>query len=541
MRLLSVHSLQLQQFHDEETLPEYAILSHTWGEEEVTLQDLRRDSVHQMKGYQKVQKSCERARSDSLDYIWIDTCCIDKTSSAELSEAINSMFKWYERSARCYAYLQDVREPHGTPGSAGYPKELADRLAQSRYWTRGWTLQELIAPAEVWFYDELWEFVGTRSGLSTDVARITCIDRDMLIDRDTLMESARSSLETKSVAKRMSWVAARKTTRQEDLAYCLLGIFDINMPLLYGEGITKAFHRLQVEILRTCTDQTILAWIPPTTFSTGALAPHPKYFASCGNLVTVQGYERASEMTNLGLKINMRVLEGWKDHKFFAILACRDQDDFFNLTAIPLWQEHDERLTSQPNGKQRINNKFKRSYLKGLVPWPTKDEYTHNLTWRTIYISTHPIDTSWIYLPEHLLLTRWPESCTITAYPPSGWNPRTRTMNFRDSASPEMRGAFAITLTESAASPSATITTTTFGVGFRVLGNWSGNVRLFARPERHGGTWLKDMAREMKYGMFGTESDSMRVWERDLKVRIEQRWMLGKSVFTIEPVWGVGR
>ncbi|KAF2201152.1 hypothetical protein GQ43DRAFT_448996 [Delitschia confertaspora ATCC 74209] len=206
--------------------------------------------------------ACQQARQDNLAYVWIDTCCIDKSSSAELSEAINSMWRYYERSAMCYAYLDDVdvfdplRGGHGVSNASdGSSEELTSKqvdlidekdLARSRWFTRGWTLQELIAPARVAFYIKGWNFVGYKATMGRKLERITGIGTEILMEHWP-------KLDTVSVARRMSWAAKRETTRVEDMAYCLLGIFDVNMPLLYGEG-EKAFVRLQEEIMKDSDD-----------------------------------------------------------------------------------------------------------------------------------------------------------------------------------------------------------------------------------------------------------------------------------------------
>ncbi|OIW27820.1 hypothetical protein CONLIGDRAFT_551906, partial [Coniochaeta ligniaria NRRL 30616] len=172
---------------------------------------------------------------DGLAYVWIDTICIDKSSSAELSEAINSMFKWYRNAAICYAYLSDVPQV---------------RLEYSRWFTRGWTLQEMIAPQELRFYDANWDALGTKSDLLDRLCDITGVDTTALRG---------GNLRFFSVARKMSWASRRQTTREEDIAYCLLGIFDISMPLLYGEG-SKAFIRLQEQIIKEYDDESLFAW-----------------------------------------------------------------------------------------------------------------------------------------------------------------------------------------------------------------------------------------------------------------------------------------
>lgn len=202
------------------------------------------------------------------------SCCVDQSSSADLSEAINSMYKWYQKSAICYAFLSDL------PSSLELQQEA---FRQCRWWTRGWTLQELIAPSSVRFYDQNWRWYGNRSDLAVEIKSITGISP----------RAYGRPLNDFSVAKRMSWASRRTTTRTEDIAYCLLGLFDINMPLIYGEG-DKAFLRLQEEICKTIPDLTIFAWTTQPSLKTysssqnfrGLLASHPVEFAGCGHVDT---------------------------------------------------------------------------------------------------------------------------------------------------------------------------------------------------------------------------------------------------------------
>jgi hypothetical protein len=215
-----------------ESIPRYAILSHTWGvdNEEVTLKDVEEGTGTTKAGYEKILFCGHQAAKDGLRYFWVDTCCIDKSSSAELAEAINSMFAWYRDATRCYVYLSDV-------SAAQQPWSLA--LQQSRWFTRGWTLQELIAPVSVEFFSAEGHRIGNKYSLVRELHRITGISVGAL-QGDPLSQF--------SVEERMSWVGQRKTRREEDAAYSLLGIFDVHMPLIYGEGRSKAFARLQREI-----------------------------------------------------------------------------------------------------------------------------------------------------------------------------------------------------------------------------------------------------------------------------------------------------
>ena len=246
MRLLNVHSRQLRTYYDD-AIPPYAILSHTWDQEEpeVSFDDMKRADHVQMKRYDKIENTCRLAEVEGLAWVWIDTCCIDKSSSAELSEAINSMFRWYKNSAVCFVHLEGVCQAMAVA-------DPASAFEHCRWFTRGWTLQELLAPGRVEFHDERWQPIGSRASMAHHIQRRTAIPVEYLTEPQQDFRRAR-------VGQRMSWASDRKTTRIEDLAYCLFGLFDINLPLLYGEG-ERAFQRLQAEILKTSQDDSILAW-----------------------------------------------------------------------------------------------------------------------------------------------------------------------------------------------------------------------------------------------------------------------------------------
>ncbi|KAF1815945.1 HET-domain-containing protein, partial [Eremomyces bilateralis CBS 781.70] len=244
MRLLHTHSLEIHFFPA--SIPAYAILSHTWEQDEVTFQEaLCPDGPVKSKlGYEKLQKAADLAAQDGFEYIWIDTCCIDKTSSSELSEAINSMYRWYQKSSVCYAFLSDVQY------CASSNTLVQPDIRNSKWFLRGWTLQELIAPSTLVFYSREWKEIGTKSSLRATISQITGIPEPVLLGE---------KIGNYSVAQRMSWASRRRTTRVEDIAYCLMGIFGITMPMLYGEG-TRSFRRLQEEIMRQSDDQSIFAW-----------------------------------------------------------------------------------------------------------------------------------------------------------------------------------------------------------------------------------------------------------------------------------------
>jgi hypothetical protein len=350
MRLLNATTKRFTEFFDA-TPPRYAILSHTWGDEEVMLQDIQKlhedgenhPSTHPVAlkaGYRKIEGCCDLARRDGFDWVWVDTCCIDKSSSAELSEAINSMFRWYKESAVCYVYLADV-----SPG-AGSWEDPDSMFRRSRWFTRGWTLQELLAPRIVQFFNVSWNYIGqlttnSHSAFADIVSDITAIPAAFL-----------EGLEPRwaSIAQRMSWASRRDTTRTEDIAYCMLGIFDINLPLLYGEG-KKAFQRLQEEIVKISNDQTILAWgfgatddSESTSEAPGVFADSPKCFSGCASLVpfreTLPDFKMTYQllgMTNDGLRLRLPFLEPHLNATdVYGVLNCHDVSDPTCRIGIPL-------------------------------------------------------------------------------------------------------------------------------------------------------------------------------------------------------------
>ncbi|KAH8816669.1 hypothetical protein F5884DRAFT_229854 [Xylogone sp. PMI_703] len=222
-------------------VPPYAILSHTWGadDEEVTFKHLMEGTGKSKAGYKKIQFCGEQAAKDELQYFWVDTCCIDKSSSAELQEAIISMFRWYHGAAKCYVYLSDVAIGDCMQTDKFFQQTWKLAFQKSRWFTRGWTLQELIAPASVEFFSKEGKPLGNKRLLEDQIHQITGIAIDAL--RGT-------PLSRFSVGERMSWAAKRETKREEDAVYSLLGIFDTHFPYLYGEGRKNAFNRLQKEI-----------------------------------------------------------------------------------------------------------------------------------------------------------------------------------------------------------------------------------------------------------------------------------------------------
>ncbi|KAI1033561.1 hypothetical protein LB505_012975 [Fusarium chuoi] len=333
MRLLDAKTLEVVEFMDH-NVPKYVILSHTWiTGQEVTLQDMHNKKGMERSGYEKIRQACALALKNGYGYAWVDTCCIDKTSSAELSEAINSMMSWYERSEICYTYLADV------PPDTNI-REPKSSFATSRWFERGWTLQELIAPSRLIFLYDDWSVMYERDDMVDLITQITGIDDSFLFSLRSLTDgSLQSRLHTASIAEKMSWASKRKTTRIEDTAYCLLGIFGINMPLLYGEG-THAFLRLQEEIMKRSDDQTLLAWylLEDDPDESGVLATSPAAFSKCRDFIpcNVGMPTPPFQMTNKGLHIEMPVSSESFRKGRYGLLQCRMRQDPTTRIAIPL-------------------------------------------------------------------------------------------------------------------------------------------------------------------------------------------------------------
>ncbi|KAK6843698.1 hypothetical protein PG987_004558 [Apiospora arundinis] len=284
MWLIDTKSLELV-FKTDPSQVRYAILSHTWEDEEVSFQEFQEPHLSKhKKGWKKIEMTCQLARDKhGIDYAWVDTCCIDKSSSAELSEAINSMFRYYELSS-----IWDL----------GLPS-----FSHCRWLTRGWTLQELIAPRIVQFYDASWSYRGSKEEWSESLARATGIDTEAL--------SPQRQLDNYSVATRFHWASKRETTRKEDLAYCLLGIFGVYMPLLYGES-ENAFLRLQEEICKMTNDMSIFAWTArpgDEQIFRGLFARSPAEFVTaCIREPYNSRLDKEFVMTNKGLRFDSSIL-----------------------------------------------------------------------------------------------------------------------------------------------------------------------------------------------------------------------------------------
>ncbi|KAH0432993.1 hypothetical protein CcaCcLH18_06108 [Colletotrichum camelliae] len=325
MWLIKTDTLTLEEVTDPFSYS-YAILSHTWGSDKITFQDFwppERCDIEEKEGFSKVEKTCQIARQRGLKYAWIDSCCIDKSSSAELSEAINSMFSWYKHSEVCFAFFSDL-EPfdsaHEDVASRTTFPYSEEAFRRCNWFTRGWTLQELIAPSNIEFYNCEWTQFSRKADCLEILSNITGIPYPVLENSSNLRHTP--------VAVKMSWAASRKTKRIEDQAYSLLGIFDINMPMIYGEGM-KAFRRLQEEIARETNDLSLFAWRAPPPHEDrsqkfrGLFARSPSEFSSCATITkSVVRHDTRQEfsLTNKGIRIQTKLYKH-ADHAYIMSLG----------------------------------------------------------------------------------------------------------------------------------------------------------------------------------------------------------------------------
>ncbi|USP80990.1 hypothetical protein yc1106_08264 [Curvularia clavata] len=227
-------------------IPPYAVLSHRWSDSEILMEDIANEMYREREeGYKKLIFCAEQVARDELQYFWIDTCCIDRWNNNERSKAINSMFQWYKNAARCYVFLSDVSASTSTSTLTSTATESVlcrdwdVPLRRSKWFTRGWTLQELIAPASVEFFSCEGQRIGDKTSLGQLLHSITGIP---------LAALRNCPLDQFSISERMRWVSGRETTETEDMVYCLLGLLGVSMPITYGERRESALERLQAEV-----------------------------------------------------------------------------------------------------------------------------------------------------------------------------------------------------------------------------------------------------------------------------------------------------
>jgi hypothetical protein len=414
MRLLHAETLEFHLF-DDSNLPRYLILSHTWGKNEVSYQDLcwlqklqtmpqelksnplyalflsagggamlpgSQEAITERSGYAKIAQTARIALKLDFKFFWVDTCCIDKTSSAELQEAINSMFRWYQKSTLCIVFLADAT-PMRAKGSLTH--YFTGVLRESRWVSRGWTLQELIAPPQTKFYAQNWTRICDKLDVIAPLESVTGIPSNVLRGEGFMDES---------VAQRFSWAANRSTARIEDSAYSLMGLFDIHMPMLYGEG-EKAFIRLQEEILKNNGDDSIFAWQAPdaghSTFR-GLLARSPSEFRKCGGIYRGNPALEISK-TNLGfhLFLNLRPFGKSKNSYVATLHVGNHRDQHIGIVLKKLGPDE-----QSPSGSQ-----YARVSARSLILGDSTSSKYSTGTKYGIYLRQNP-QLPRKFIPEHV-------------------------------------------------------------------------------------------------------------------------------------------
>ncbi|KAF2705055.1 HET-domain-containing protein [Pleomassaria siparia CBS 279.74] len=443
MRLLHAETLEFRWF-DEKELPKYIILSHTWGNDEVSYQDMcwlqklqnmpqelkanplyalflsagggtmlpsSKNAITERAGYAKIAQTARIALGLGYQYFWVDTCCIDKTSSAELQEAINSMFRWYQTSVLCVVFLADVERKSTQTTLSDY---FTAALRNSKWSKRGWTLQELLAPHHLSFYNQKWNFICDKQEVIGPLEAVTGIPSKVLRGE---------GFHDESVARRLSWASHRSTTRIEDLAYCLMGIFDIHMPMLYGEG-DKAFIRLQEEILKNSGDDSLFAWQAPdaghSTFR-GLLARSPAEFKKCGNIYRGSKPLKIAK-TNLGffLHISLRPFGKNKNSYVATLHAANHRDQHVGIVLRKLGSDE-----LAPDGAQ-----FTRVSGRSLILGDSIGNKYSSGTKYGIYLRQNP-EIPRRFVPEYVYCFHLRETPTIPQYvirqvwPPEWWDATT--------------------------------------------------------------------------------------------------------------------
>jgi hypothetical protein len=265
MRLINVETMQLHYLPNADIVEiEYATLSHTWGQHETTYQEWNNAQARDSDGAKKIRDACQVVKESlGLQWLWADTCCINKVDAEEVNEAVSSMFSWYQSSTVCLAYLSDV-----PTANTDNNELLSSQVRNSRWFTRGWTLPELLAPSELIFHAADWTVLGRRDdSLAELISEITGIDQAYL--------SGRKNVQQASISKILSWMSNRKTSRVEDMVYCMLGILGIDMEIHYGEG------RGAVDRLRGKIEQKMGAELNSLTPFTSHQA-HPRQFYTEG-------------------------------------------------------------------------------------------------------------------------------------------------------------------------------------------------------------------------------------------------------------------
>lgn len=366
MWLINVKTKNLHEFGQEadSKIPEYAILSHVWvkGSAELLFRHLNgftskseaeQTRISLKEGWWKIERACLEASRDKYDWLWTDSCCINRDCPSEWSITVKSMFEWYKAAAECYVYLGDVvKVPRTTPAGKNARFRFKKRDFQKSQWfTRIWTLLALIAPSSARIFDKRFEYLGDRSGLKSIISRKTGINNSILERKKPL------NLKGYSVARRMSWASGRSAVKPEndrEIVFSLMGFFEVSMPYDPGEDLTPAFERLQMKILKTIPDQSLFAWQPQgsrkftkstppmameslTKDGLSLFAKSPADFGSSANIVPREQASLTKEINVGGVHARLRIEPmPYVDGFYLGILNCADQSKTSPRVAILL-------------------------------------------------------------------------------------------------------------------------------------------------------------------------------------------------------------
>ena len=366
----------------------YAILSHRWQGDEISFKDMEKltNSKLQTCSGRKVVGTCEVAQKENLKWVWIDSCCIGNNVNAR-GRAINLMYRWYRCSQTCYTYLHDVTKD-------SFPRK-ANEPANSEWFSRGWTLQELIAPRVLEFFDQSWQPIGNRRDHAATLSKITRVPQ-ILLDQTDGPGASRTLTDTFGVAQIMSWAADRETRMPEDRAYSLVGLFGVSLPALYGIGGQEAFQILQDTIIKQYRDQSILSWSGQANGN--VLAESPSDFQKCFDVVPWRPSSWPGspprppfQMVQESITTRLRLTRcRGSSYIFQAELACcHSNDDPSDRKPIVI------NLAEVSNIYYRISGDFR----------PSDETEEQN-----VHLWCHPIDSSFKFNIMGLLETIGPEA-----------------------------------------------------------------------------------------------------------------------------------
>lgn len=279
----------------------WVIFSHRWGEAEPVYEEVKENKLSDKPGHKKLRNFCEVAHGEHhAEFVWSDTCCINKKDSTEYARSIRSMYRWYANAPLCVAYLV------GTINISDLERDV--------WFTRGWTLQELLAPKKLKFYNKNWHPL-TNIGNDKESPEIAAqIERATTISPDDLRHFSPADRLTQKyeISKRMRWAALRETTVAEDRAYSLMGIFSVSLYIDPGEGQERALWRLMEQILQFSNSPEVLNWAGnparETSLSSSAFPSRVACFSGSNDAGTIHRYDEELSMTPRGLRVDLLVL-----------------------------------------------------------------------------------------------------------------------------------------------------------------------------------------------------------------------------------------